>query len=200
MAQRPTENATPPATTTTEQALRTQLDNMMRERLAIRVEIAQMPDGAKEMSALRQQESILEERMMQTRYELERLKQPVASAGPALTTSPWVSPPPLPNEYVLLGALFMVVTFLPISIALARRIWRRNEPEAVALSQELEGRMLSMQTAVETMAVEVERIGEGQRFVAGLLHSHLGGATQDARVSMPEAVAKREMRNAVTPH
>jgi hypothetical protein len=74
-----------------------------------------------------------------------------------------------PDEAYALGALFVVVAFLPLSIAWARRIWRRSAAVTVHMTNQLSERMSSIERGVEAVAVEVERIGEGQRFVTQLL-------------------------------
>jgi hypothetical protein len=58
----------------------------------------------------------------------------------------------------------------------AQRLWWRGKPTAgmsVVTRQELEGRIASESSqvarAVDAIAVEVERIGEGQRFLTKLL-------------------------------
>lgn len=79
--------------------------------------------------------------------------------------------PDMPPEAVLLGGLGMaMVLLIPVSIAYARRIWRRAGQAVPALMPaELFDRMASIERGVEAVAIEVERLGEGQRFVTQLL-------------------------------
>jgi hypothetical protein len=77
--------------------------------------------------------------------------------------------PPIPGEYFDLGVVFMLVFVLPMSIALARRIWRRGESSAPAISSDIAQRLGRMEQAMEATAIEVERIGEGQRFLTRML-------------------------------
>ena len=59
----------------------------------------------------------------------------------------------------------------------AQRLWLRSQPgtsASVVTRQELEGRLDSLDTrptaqALDAIAVEIERIGEGQRFLTKLL-------------------------------
>jgi len=65
-------------------------------------------------------------------------------------------------------ALLMVVA-LPMSIAYARRVWR-GKPQAVAPRvDEIAPRLERLEHAVDAIAIEVERISEGQRFVTKVL-------------------------------
>jgi hypothetical protein len=86
-----------------------------------------------------------------------------------------------------------IFIFMPIAIAIARLIWRRatrgGRTEAVvdhATQQKLD----HLQQAVDTIAIEVERISEGQRFVTKLMSDRsLGaGAAEPVRVGTKNAV------------
>jgi hypothetical protein len=74
-----------------------------------------------------------------------------------------------PEEAFVLGGIFLFVAIFPISIAFARRIWRRSANAVAALPQEIIERFTQIDQAVESIAVEVERIGEGQRFITRVL-------------------------------
>ena len=56
----------------------------------------------------------------------------------------------------------------PLVRAWARRIENRNAPTALPL-RDVEERLDRIERAVESIAVEVERVSEGQRFVTKLL-------------------------------
>jgi hypothetical protein len=73
-----------------------------------------------------------------------------------------------PEEAYVLGGIFIVVVLLPISIAFARRIWRRSAAVVTSLPREISERLQRMEQSVEATAIEVERIGEGQRFLTRL--------------------------------
>lgn len=77
------------------------------------------------------------------------------------------------KEEILEGALVVgtILTFIfaiPMSIAWARRIWRKHAV-TIVLPPELTNRLDAIERSVETTAIEVERIGEGQRFVTQLM-------------------------------
>ena len=74
-----------------------------------------------------------------------------------------------PEEFFVLGGIFMFVAVLPISIAYARRLWRRGSAAVAALPHDIVERFTQIDQAVESIAVEVERIGEGQRFITRVL-------------------------------
>ena len=73
-----------------------------------------------------------------------------------------------PGEAYVVGTIFMVITLLPLSIAFARRIWRRSATVITSFPKELSDRLLRLEQATEATSLEVERIGEGQRFLTKL--------------------------------
>ena len=73
-----------------------------------------------------------------------------------------------PEEAFIVGTIFMVIVLLPLSIALARRIWKRSVTTVTAFPRELVDRLTRMENALEATSIEVERIGEGQRFLTRL--------------------------------
>ena len=74
-----------------------------------------------------------------------------------------------PEAFWLISALFIVVVLLPISIAFARRIWKKGANAVTALPNDIAERFGRLEQAVDSIAVEVERIGEGQRFVTRVM-------------------------------
>ncbi len=73
-----------------------------------------------------------------------------------------------PEEVFALGGVFIVVVLLPLSIAWARRIWRRGVATIAKLPAELTERLTRLEQGMDAIAVEVERIGEGQRYMTRL--------------------------------
>ncbi|MEO7359438.1 MAG: hypothetical protein ABI120_03865 [Gemmatimonadaceae bacterium] len=101
------------------------------------------------------------------------------------------------------GAIFSFALLFPFAIAYSRRIWRRSANSTVMLPPEVSARMHAMEEAIESVAIEVERIGEGQRFMTQALSEnprHLGaGAVEPVLVRAREAV-HAERPHAERPH
>ena len=83
----------------------------------------------------------------------------------------------LAGDYVsdnMIGAIAIVSIFVlcPLVIAFARFVWRRASfppvPQPIH-SDDLAHRMIQMQQSIDAMAIEMERISEGQRFVTKVL-------------------------------
>lgn len=99
-----------------------------------------------------------------------------------------------PEEVFVLGGMFIVAVFFPLSIAMARRIWRRGAAAAVAFPQELAERLNRLDQSVDSIAIEVERIGEGQRFVTRVMSET--GRSIGVGAAMPIEVGRAEKARA----
>lgn len=74
-----------------------------------------------------------------------------------------------PQEVYFLSGLFIALVLFPLSVAFAMRLLRRGKTAMLSLPQEMLDRFTRLDHAVDAMAVEVERIGESQRFVTRLM-------------------------------
>lgn len=74
------------------------------------------------------------------------------------------------NEDILaIGGFFFTIIVLTIGVPLVRSYVRRKEMVPPPQNAITDARLARIETAVETMAIEIERISEGQRFVTRLL-------------------------------
>ena len=91
----------------------------------------------------------------------------------ASTQGPMPHPfPPIPVEAVVIFiAFFVMLAVIAIGVPIARAFARRMDRQAAqpAIPHELAEQLLRLEQSVDTIAVEVERISEGQRFSSGLL-------------------------------
>src|SRR6185436_5000116 len=83
-------------------------------------------------------------------------------------------------------AILSVFVFCPLAIAYSVRIWRApTEPKAPRMPDEVVQRMAELQSSMDAMAVEIERISEGQRFVTKLMSERPAG-----ELAAPQRVTK----------
>jgi hypothetical protein len=153
------------------QELRNQLNDLEGTRSAITGQLEDMPASSPERKPL-------ETRLTDIDSRITNVDQMLASNATDLSKAAAIPgavvelPPPIrqgpPEEAYVLGGLFMILVFFPLSIALSRRIWRRSAAAAASLPREIGERLLRMEQALEATAEEVERIGEGQRFLTRL--------------------------------
>ena len=76
---------------------------------------------------------------------------------------------PDPDMVVGLSFVVAIVILLPISIAMARRMWRGKPQPAGPKMDELSPRFDRLEQAIDAIAIEVERVSEGQRFVTKIM-------------------------------
>jgi hypothetical protein len=83
----------------------------------------------------------------------------------------------------------VIVLGIPLVIVHARKIWKRDSTNSMASSSSTDHRLERIEQAIDAMAVEVERIAEGQRFVTKLLSDR-----SHERAGIPAAPSRHEDR------
>ena len=81
-------------------------------------------------------------------------------------------PGDIPQNVMTITGVFTVFVLFPLAVAASRFIWRRASKipaQTVALSPQIDQRLERLEQGVDAIAIEVERITEGQRFVTKLL-------------------------------
>lgn len=76
---------------------------------------------------------------------------------------------PDPDMVVGLSFALLIAIGIPISIAYARRIWRGKPQLSMSKADEIAPRLDRIEQAMDAIAIEVERVSEGQRFVTKIL-------------------------------
>lgn len=148
--------------------LRSQRDELLIDRRRIREQLNGATNEVDRKS--------LEGRLVSVDAHIADVEKQLAAAELRVATSAAVpgvviQPPsnnPDPEEIVGMAMGFSLMLLLPLSVAYARRIWRRSAAPP-ALPSEFNDRMSNLERGIEAVAIEVERVGEGQRFVTQLL-------------------------------
>ena len=84
-----------------------------------------------------------------------------------------------------MGIISIVFIWAPLAVAFSRLMWRRStRRDAAALqpSPDVVHRLERMEQGIEVIALEVERISEGQRFVAQLMSDSTKRVAEAARL------------------
>lgn len=149
----------------------------------------------------------IEQRIVETDQRITVLNQQIAESDARIALQagvPGAVQPPRPvpgrdgppEEVFVLAGMFIVVVLLPLSIAMARRIWKKGMNTVMTLPAELMDRLTRLEQGMDAVAVEVERIGEGQRYMArmmtedGSLRAIGAGAAEPVEVKAREAEAQ----------
>jgi hypothetical protein len=93
-----------------------------------------------------------------------------------------------PDPDVIVGMSFTlaIAVAFPLAIAYARRIWR-GKPSAQAQPDVIAPRLDRLEQAVEAIAIEVERVAEGQRFVTKVFAERPAQAPANVAAEAPLA-------------
>ncbi len=116
----------------------------------------------------------LDERILGIEQEIARTGQLIALAPGDLlaTTEQGSNFGPFTNmrpDFTAISVVFTIFVLTPLAIAAARLLWRRATHPGPVIDREAPERLKRLEAAVDTIAIEVERISEGQRFVTRLL-------------------------------
>ncbi|HEX6628379.1 MAG TPA: hypothetical protein VF105_10505 [Gemmatimonadaceae bacterium] len=135
--------------------------------------------------------SLLDARQLQLESDLQQTGQLLSSAAAGLVSSTSDAPrfAGFSNNQVMgLSVLSILFIFFPLAAGLSKAIWRRSNRPAIpaAAMTETAQRLERLESSVDAIAIEVERISEGQRFVTKLLSE--GHAAPALGAGSPAAV------------
>ncbi len=152
----------------------------------------------------------LEQRLMQLDERILQIEADLAESGRILTQAPATTfgtmqyapgmegPGLSPGNITAISIIFILAVLMPVAMAAARLMWRRaTAPRPAAPSLESVQRLERVEHAIEAVAVEVERISEGQRFVTRILTEGPAQSVLKAgqRQAEPLGVPRREGAN-----
>ena len=146
----------------------------------------------------------LEQRIAVLDQRIVQLERDIAETGQQLTSAPAglvaTSAPPAggfrglsSDQVTAVSIVFTVLVLFPIAFAFARLLWKRaTAPIRPTLPAEASQRLERLEQAVDTVAVEMERVSEGQRFMTRLLMEPNALVAIEAGRLAPDAPPPRE--------
>lgn len=140
-------------------SLKDQLDNMLRTNPARPGVQQEWANVAVQRAQVEGNIAVLEARIAQLQG------RPVGR--PQVIVPPRSGPDPDMVAGLSLGTMMIIA--VPLSIAFARRIWRGKPQPVIPRAEEIPNRLERLEHAVDTIAIEVERVSEGQRFITKIL-------------------------------
>jgi hypothetical protein len=148
-----------------------QLAGLKAQRTIIQRQINRSSDAATR-GALELRKVPLDNQIAQLEMDLASVRAQLASRqGQSETQPPFNFPPSQHKQFdpdfaAGLGFAFIFAVMMPIGIAYARRVWRGAPKDTgPRLDDVLLPRLDRLEQAVDAIAIEIERISEGQRFV-----------------------------------
>jgi hypothetical protein len=152
-----------------------QLAGLRAQRAILQRQISRSTDGGTR-AALELRKVPLDAQIAQTELDLAGARAQLASRQGTETQPPlgFQFPPAHrgfdPDLVIGLFFAFIFAVLMPMSIAIARRIWRGRPKDAVPRADDvIVPRLDRLEQAVDAIAIEIERISEGQRFVTRVL-------------------------------
>ncbi|HKR07572.1 MAG TPA: hypothetical protein VJS39_00160 [Gemmatimonadaceae bacterium] len=118
--------------------------------------------------------ALLDARQLQLEADLQQTGQLMSGAAAGLVASTSDAPrfgAFSQNQVMALSVLSIIFIFFPMAAGLSKALWRRSNKPAIppqALTETAQ-RLERLESSVDAIAIEVERISEGQRFVTKLL-------------------------------
>lgn len=178
---------------------REELSNQLQSAASRREEIAgelRTADIATR-PGLEQRIAVLDQRIVQLEQDIAETGRELTSsaAGMVATTTPPAGALGVLSSDQITGIsiVFTVLVLFPIAIAFARFIWKQaTAPVKPAIPAEASQRLERLEQAVDTVALEMERVSEGTRFMTKLLMEPNALAAIEARQRTPEAISARE--------
>ena len=142
------------------------LDQLQRAQNRRELVVSELPgaDGANR-AGLEQRLTVLDERIMQLESEMAATERAVA-ASPGNVRSD-ATGRVSDDDWIAIPVVLIIFVLFPLALAWTRRMWKGTTAPRVSPVEA--GRLERIEQAVEAIAVEVERVSEGQRFVTKLL-------------------------------
>lgn len=174
------------------QVIENQLNNATSDRYSIASRLREGEVSGPDKVGLEQRLEIMDARIIELQQQLAVAENQEAQAA-ALpgAQSRSLSEQRAEEREIILGFSIALVFLIaiPMTLVWARRLWKKN---AVTLQMppELDQRLDSIERGIETTAIEVERIGEGQRFVTQLMAQRGEGSRE--LLSAPESGHRHE--------
>ncbi|MGK2961105.1 MAG: hypothetical protein ACSLFK_03040 [Gemmatimonadaceae bacterium] len=160
--------------------------NSRRKRLAD--ELTKQPAGPAR-TGIEGRLVVLDARLVQLEADIAATGRQLTAAQPALVASTEIPMnPDMPDNVLALSIVFTLFVLFPVAFALARNLWKRgSRGPAPASSPETNQRLERLEQGVDAIAIEIERVSEGQRFVTKLLSE----AAVTPRIGAAEKTAER---------
>jgi hypothetical protein len=171
----------------TRNELSNQITSAAGRRHELSEELKSAPAGASR-TGLEERITVLDKRIVQLESDLASTGRQLSATPLALTNAANSGDPgDVPENAAALGGAFIGLVLFPLTIVLCRNLWKRGSIKPVA-PQQLAGdsiqRLERLEQGVDAIAIEIERVAEGQRFVTRLLSEGHAGESVSINRSM----------------
>lgn len=190
-------------------ALSTQLESTQERRDEVAEKLRDSETQASERPGLESRLRVLDERLVQLEKDIAQNSQQLANAPAGAgrnregSTVPAGRDRPARGVNMNLVSVLGFVLLLPVVVQWARRTFGpdRNphlDRQRLADQAAMNDRMLRLESAIEAVSIEVERIGEGQRFLTAAMADPIAARVQANGASQADPLTVRA-RGAIDP-
>lgn len=172
--------------------VREQLSNQLISARDRRTELAQQYEGASgaNRAGLDAQLRVLDQRIVQLETDIAETGRQLTSPQAGLIGVPSAPPGRSPRfdrgPMTAFSIVFTLFVLAPMAIAAARLMWRRASRPAVPPAwSDATTRFDRLEQAVDAIAIEMERVSEGQRFMTRILTERGAAGTSAPAESTP---------------
>jgi hypothetical protein len=172
------------------QARRSELSRQLNSADSRRRELQKQlvtANGPQDRSGLEQRIGVLDARISGLENDIGDVGRQLSSAPAALASSRSntleVGPTArsrLSQNVAPISIVFTIFVLAPLALSISRGIWKRGSLPRQSASPADAQRLERMEQAIEAIAIEMERVSEGQRFVTRLLSEQRVGAALPA--------------------
>ncbi len=172
--------------------LSNQLNSAADRRHSLSEELKTAPAGPSRIG-LEQRIEVLDKRMVQIESDIASTGQQLSAAPLSAITGAddFRGGGDMPRNVMQISGVFILFVLFPIVLTVSRYIWKKttgsSAPQQQQLSGETDKRLERLEHGVDAIAIEMERVSEGQRFVTRLLSE-----AQPGRVPMPVSEGVQE--------
>ena len=157
-------------------AIRDQISSQIDNVRSRRTSIARQYESASgaNRAGLEQQLRILDQRIAQLELDLDASGRALYRATSATTAPPAGFQANFGNlnsgQITGISIVFIIFVLFPLAISASKALWRRAaRPVMPAGWNDATARLGRLEQAVDTIAVEIERVSEGQRFITKIM-------------------------------
>ena len=170
-----------------------QINSAMGRRADVARELRRASDPV-DRQGLEQRLTVLDRRIAGLETDLAVTGRQLAAAPSRLTGGSENPVNDIPDNAVAMMSVFTIFVLFPIVFVIARNMWRRgsgpkNQP--AQLPADTTQRLERLEAGVEAIAIEIERVSEGQRFVTKLL-SEAAPVAKMPVMANPETISSKQ--------
>jgi hypothetical protein len=151
-----------------------QMSRLLNRRNGVAERLNNSNIGEAEKTALEQHMRELNTRIVDMEKQLHAADAEVAAAagvpGAAMPEPRDAgNPGGPPVEMLIIGTVFSGIALVIVAIAYARRLWKGATTVVSQIPAAFEARLVRFEQSLDAVAIEIERVSEGQRFLTKVL-------------------------------